>query len=92
MWGTQEGINKAWLGRKPYVFLSKACTVEPIIGSSQHVDKSCDYEFLQPWLGTGLLTSSGNVINVNNLYWLSSVVARLDKRKGLVSLDLFLSF
>ncbi|XP_011501315.1 PREDICTED: cytochrome P450 4c3 [Ceratosolen solmsi marchali] len=59
MWGTRDGINKAWLGQKPYVFLSKACTVEPIIASSRHVDKSYDYQFLQPWLGTGLLTSSG---------------------------------
>ena len=61
MWGNEDGINKAWLGRKPYVFLSKASTVEPILGSSRHIDKSCDYHFLQPWLGTGLLTGSGNM-------------------------------
>ncbi|XP_015512315.1 cytochrome P450 4c3 isoform X2 [Neodiprion pinetum] len=58
-WGRNEGINKAWLGTTPYVFLSKASTVEPILGSSRHLAKSKDYRFLQPWLGTGLLTSSG---------------------------------
>ncbi|XP_015512313.1 cytochrome P450 4c3 isoform X1 [Neodiprion pinetum] len=60
-WGRNEGINKAWLGTTPYVFLSKASTVEPILGSSRHLAKSKDYRFLQPWLGTGLLTSSGKV-------------------------------
>ncbi|XP_015590054.1 cytochrome P450 4c3 [Cephus cinctus] len=59
LWGHQEGINKAWLGNHPYVFLSKATTVEPILGSNRHIDKSSDYRFLQPWLGTGLLTGSG---------------------------------
>ena len=59
MWGSRDGINKAWLGNKPYVFLSKASAVEPILSSNQHIGKSNDYKFLQPWLGTGLLTSSG---------------------------------
>ncbi|XP_058789147.1 cytochrome P450 4c3 [Phymastichus coffea] len=59
LWGSEEGISKAWLGQKPYVFVSKASTVEPILCSSRLVDKSEDYKFLQPWLGTGLLTSSG---------------------------------
>ncbi|XP_046744960.1 cytochrome P450 4c3 [Diprion similis] len=58
-WGPNDGINKAWLGTTPYVFLSKASSVEPILGSSRHLGKSRDYRFLHPWLGTGLLTSSG---------------------------------
>ncbi|XP_012266584.2 cytochrome P450 4c3 [Athalia rosae] len=59
LWGQSEGINKAWLGTAPYIFVSKASTVEPILGSNRHLDKSHDYRFLHPWLGTGLLTSSG---------------------------------
>uniref|UniRef100_A0A1B0DR40 Uncharacterized protein n=1 Tax=Phlebotomus papatasi TaxID=29031 RepID=A0A1B0DR40_PHLPP len=31
----------------------------PILGSPKHIDKSSDYNYLHPWLGTGLLTSSG---------------------------------
>ncbi|XP_014225028.1 cytochrome P450 4c3 [Trichogramma pretiosum] len=59
MWGSREGINKAWVGQMPYVFLSKASTVELILGTTRHIDKSSDYQYLRPWLGTGLLTSSG---------------------------------
>lgn len=29
------------------------------MGSSKHIEKSRDYDYLHPWLGTGLLTSSG---------------------------------
>lgn len=30
-----------------------------ILGSSKHLDKSAEYRFFQPWLGDGLLISSG---------------------------------
>jgi hypothetical protein len=30
-----------------------------ILSSPKHIDKSDDYNFLHPWLGTGLLTSHG---------------------------------
>ncbi|XP_063976066.1 cytochrome P450 4c3 isoform X3 [Diachasmimorpha longicaudata] len=57
LWGWREGINKAWVGQHPYVFVSKASTVEAVLSSNRHIDKSADYRFLRPWLGTGLLTS-----------------------------------
>jgi len=41
------------------VLISAAEEAEPIMNSSKHMDKSPDYNFLHPWLGTGLLTSTG---------------------------------
>ncbi|XP_075217292.1 cytochrome P450 4c3 isoform X2 [Lycorma delicatula] len=59
LWGARTGFSKGWLGSNPYIFISKAEHVEPIMGSSKHINKSSDYNYLHPWLGTGLLTSSG---------------------------------
>ncbi|CAO1443801.1 unnamed protein product [Diamesa hyperborea] len=55
-----QGISKAWIGTKPYVLVSKPSAVEPILSSPKHIDKSSDYDYLRPWLGTGLLTSFGS--------------------------------
>ncbi|XP_077286806.1 cytochrome P450 4c3 isoform X2 [Arctopsyche grandis] len=59
MWGRRQGLNKGWLGTKPYVLVSEAATVEPILNSPKYINKSSEYIYLRPWLGTGLLTSSG---------------------------------
>ncbi|KAG4068382.1 hypothetical protein HA402_007902 [Bradysia odoriphaga] len=59
LWGRRSGVCKAWFGTLPYVFVSEASKVETIMGSPKHIDKSRDYDFLHPWLGTGLLTSHG---------------------------------
>lgn len=34
---------------------------EVILGSSKHLDKAIEYRFFQPWLGGGLLISSGRL-------------------------------
>lgn len=39
--------------------VNRARDVEKILGSSKHLDKSYIYDFLHPFLNTGLLTSSG---------------------------------
>ncbi|XP_058822817.1 cytochrome P450 4c3-like [Topomyia yanbarensis] len=59
LYGRHQGFSRAWNGPMPYVMISKASAVEPILGSPKHIEKSHDYEFLKPWLGTGLLTSQG---------------------------------
>ncbi|XP_059941875.1 cytochrome P450 4V2 isoform X2 [Mesoplodon densirostris] len=53
-------LLKLWLGPVPLVFLYNAENVEVILTSSKHIDKSYMYKFLEPWLGLGLLTSTGN--------------------------------
>ncbi|XP_061684889.1 cytochrome P450 4V2 [Syngnathoides biaculeatus] len=52
-------LIKLWLGMLPFVILYHAETVEPIVSNPVHMDKSSIYSFLHPWLGTGLLTSTG---------------------------------
>ncbi|XP_007517742.1 cytochrome P450 4V2-like [Erinaceus europaeus] len=53
-------ILKVWLGTVPVMALYNAENVETILTSSRQIDKSYMYKFLEPWLGLGLLTSTGN--------------------------------
>uniref|UniRef100_UPI00398EFA97 cytochrome P450 4V2-like isoform X1 n=2 Tax=Pristiophorus japonicus TaxID=55135 RepID=UPI00398EFA97 len=55
-----EPLMKLWLGPLPFIVLFHAETVEMVLSSSKHLDKSYAYKFLHPWLGNGLLTSTGN--------------------------------
>lgn len=52
-------LLKIWLGTLPFVLLYHAENVEVMLSSSRHIEKSYAYIFLHPWLGTGLLTSTG---------------------------------
>ncbi|KAM6440600.1 cytochrome P450 4V2 [Liasis olivaceus] len=52
-------LLKVWVGPCPHVVLYHADTVEVVLRSSTLIEKSHLYKFLQPWLGTGLLTSTG---------------------------------
>ncbi|XP_033606537.1 cytochrome P450 4c3 isoform X8 [Cryptotermes secundus] len=58
IWGRRVGLNRIWIGSLPYILVFLPETVEPILSSSRHIEKSRDYSYLQPWLGTGLLTSA----------------------------------
>ncbi|XP_068215979.1 cytochrome P450 4c3-like isoform X3 [Palaemon carinicauda] len=59
VWGWVLPLVRAWLGPRPMVMLCGASRAEVILSSQKHIDKSRDYNFLHPWLGTGLLTSTG---------------------------------
>ncbi|XP_008280300.1 cytochrome P450 4V8 [Stegastes partitus] len=52
-------LFKVWIGPVPFVVLYHSETVEPILTNPVHMEKSYSYTFLHPWLGTGLLTSTG---------------------------------
>ncbi|KAG6450738.1 cytochrome P450 4g15 [Manduca sexta] len=52
-------VVRVWLGSKLIVFLTDADDVEVILNSHVHIDKSTEYRFFKPWLGEGLLISSG---------------------------------
>ncbi|KAM4585096.1 cytochrome P450 4V8 [Odontesthes bonariensis] len=52
-------LFKLWVGPVPFVILYHAETVEKILSNPIHLEKAFAYKFLHPWLGTGLLTSTG---------------------------------
>ncbi|XP_011647852.1 cytochrome P450 4g15 [Pogonomyrmex barbatus] len=54
-----DQIIKIWLGPKLLVFLMDPRDVEVILSSHVYIDKSTEYRFFQPWLGNGLLISTG---------------------------------
>ncbi|XP_039745735.1 cytochrome P450 4g15-like [Pararge aegeria] len=52
-------VVRAWLGSKLLIFLTDPNDVEVILNSQVHIDKATEYKFFEPWLGEGLLISSG---------------------------------
>jgi cytochrome P450 family 4 len=52
-------VVRAWVGPKLVVFLSDPRDAEVILNSQVHIDKSDEYRFFAPWLGDGLLISTG---------------------------------
>ncbi|KAE8738718.1 Cytochrome P450 CYP4 [Frankliniella occidentalis] len=53
-------LFRTWIGPYAEINLKEPEQVEAILSSSKHITKSNAYRFLQPWLGTGLLTSTGH--------------------------------
>ncbi|XP_072563266.1 cytochrome P450 4V8 isoform X1 [Paramormyrops kingsleyae] len=56
----KEPLMKLWIGPVPFLVLFHAENVEMVLNNPKHMDKSYVYRFLHPWLGTGLLTSTGD--------------------------------
>ncbi|XP_041790073.1 cytochrome P450 4V2 [Chelmon rostratus] len=52
-------LLKLWVGPVPCLILFHAETVETVLNNPVHMKKAFAYDFLHPWLGTGLLTSTG---------------------------------
>ncbi|XP_065110624.1 cytochrome P450 4V8 isoform X1 [Paramisgurnus dabryanus] len=53
-------LLKIWVGPVPFLVLYHAETIETVLNNPIHMDKAYVYNFLHPWLGTGLLTSTGD--------------------------------
>lgn len=51
---------KLWIGPKLVVILTDPRDIEVILSSNVYIDKSPDYQLFQPWLGDGLLISTGD--------------------------------
>jgi cytochrome P450 family 4 len=52
-------VIKIWVGPKLLIFLVDPRDVEIILSSHVHIDKASEYRFFKPWLGDGLLISTG---------------------------------
>lgn len=55
-----EKVFRIWLSWEPLVFIWHPETVEKVLANNFLLEKSTQYKFLHPWLGTGLLTSDGS--------------------------------
>ncbi|XP_033216696.1 cytochrome P450 4C1-like [Belonocnema kinseyi] len=53
-------INKVWLGGTPVISIYHPDDAQMLLSSTKHIEKSMLYKFLHPWLGSGLLTTSGD--------------------------------
>ncbi|XP_014486916.1 PREDICTED: uncharacterized protein LOC106750830 [Dinoponera quadriceps] len=52
-------VLSAHFGSRAFVFLTNPHDIEIILSSSVHLDKSMEYRLFKPWLGDGLLITSG---------------------------------
>uniref|UniRef100_A0A9J2PWC6 Cytochrome P450 n=1 Tax=Ascaris lumbricoides TaxID=6252 RepID=A0A9J2PWC6_ASCLU len=55
-----EHLLRLWVADKLVVFPLDGEALKPMIESNTELVKGRDYDFFRPWLGDGLLTSSGN--------------------------------
>ncbi|XP_015606168.1 cytochrome P450 4C1 [Cephus cinctus] len=66
LWHVVRGMNekyypiyRIWRFSHSVINIRHPDDIEAIIANSKHIEKSLIYRFLQPWFGTGLLTSTG---------------------------------
>ncbi|KAB0799096.1 hypothetical protein PPYR_06976 [Photinus pyralis] len=58
-YGEPYNIMKIWVGPTLVIFIGDPRDAEMILSSTVHIDKSPEYRLFEPWLGNGLLISSG---------------------------------
>ncbi|XP_037918316.1 cytochrome P450 4d2-like isoform X2 [Hermetia illucens] len=55
-----DGLSRIWIGNKLTVMMTRPKDLEMVLSSTKHIKKSVLYDFLNSWLGQGLLTSTGS--------------------------------
>ena len=60
-------VVKFYFGMKIQIFLFEADGFEKILSSTKNITKGFGYEFLLPWVGQGLLTSTGQKYHKHTL-------------------------
>ncbi|KAK5643678.1 hypothetical protein RI129_007523 [Pyrocoelia pectoralis] len=53
-------IAGVWAGPKLMIFITDPRDIEIILSSHEYIDKSSEYTFFRPWLGNGILISTGS--------------------------------
>jgi hypothetical protein len=54
-------VMKIWLGPRLHLMITKPEVVDFFLNSNVHLSKSNGYDLFKPWLGDGLLVSTGNL-------------------------------
>ncbi|KAK6041330.1 hypothetical protein COOONC_21166 [Cooperia oncophora] len=57
--GQGHGLVRLWLGTRPMVICIRPETAKLVLERSDTITKGDEYGILTPWLGTGLLISTG---------------------------------
>ncbi|EFX87732.1 hypothetical protein DAPPUDRAFT_192258 [Daphnia pulex] len=56
---SKKSVTRLWIGPFPMITIGSAEGAEVVLSSNKIIDKGPEYDFIQPWLATGLLTSTG---------------------------------
>lgn len=56
----KKSIIRIWIGPQPWFALGSAESAEVVLSSNKIIDKGPEYDYIHPWLATGLLTSTGS--------------------------------
>ncbi|XP_029636405.2 cytochrome P450 4V2 isoform X1 [Octopus sinensis] len=56
----EHGLLCLWICFQPVILVFKDKYVHDVIGNTKHIEKNLFYKLLEPWLGNGLLTSTGS--------------------------------
>ncbi|XP_001952110.2 cytochrome P450 4C1 [Acyrthosiphon pisum] len=60
-WHSKFGDTyQLWIGLRPFIAMANADHIQQILKSTVHIDKNLEYNLLLPFIGTGLVTSSGS--------------------------------